>query len=66
MAEKGLGATVVPRHCVEGLLKSGKLLAYQPPGKAPLVNRIYQVSLKARPQTARVKTILKIFAELEK
>ncbi|MBI1862445.1 MAG: LysR family transcriptional regulator [Deltaproteobacteria bacterium] len=58
MVEKGVGATVVPRHCVAAQLEEGSLVELKAGGKRPLVNEIAVVWLDGAVFPARVRTII--------
>lgn len=65
MVEKGLGVTVIPRHCVESQLKSGNLVEFRAEKRKALFNHIYLVSLKDRAPTARVRALYQVFRQIK-
>jgi len=65
MVEKGLGLTVVPRHCVEELIQAKKLHVLHPPKTKRLTNPIQIVRLADSRLPFRVQTVLNSFWEMK-
>ncbi len=59
-----MGVTVIPKHCVDGLIQSNKLYEFRGNGK-PLLNSIYIVTLASRVVPRRVEAIMDIFWEMK-
>jgi len=64
MVVGGLGAAVLPRHCIQSDLEQGRVFEYQCGNRRPLTNTIYIVRVAAGTQSRRVQQVIEWFCEM--
>lgn len=65
LVSKGVGCTVIPRHCVEEVLKSKSISVFHPVKKEkPLKNTIYIAAQAGKAPTRRAKQVIDWFLEM--
>lgn len=65
MAEKGLGWTVLPRHCADAALRRGTLKEIRVGDKAPALNWIYIATPAKTRLPYRVQVVIRTFLEMK-
>ena len=61
MLRHNMGLTIIPRHCVEELLRGGSLREFPGPNKRPLLNDVHIVTLAGIPLPSRVRAVMDVF-----
>lgn len=64
MVVGGLGAAVIPRHCIQPQLDRGEVFEYSGGNPKPLTNTIYVARIREVAQSRRVRQVLAWFYEM--
>lgn len=64
MVVGGLGAAVIPRHCIQPQLDRGEVFEYRGGNPKPLTNTIYVARIREAAQSRRVRQVLAWFFEM--
>ena len=66
MLRHGVGLSVFPKHCVEGLIKENAAYEFVQPGKGCLNNEVWIVTLAGATPARRTKAVLDAFWSMKK